>query len=210
MNRETCALRALLAAAAAACLIVPAAGRAASAAPAASAPVGSPPASQAAPPPLLVADGATVVQAASRLVWSRCVEGMRWDGRTCVGRPQRVDLAGAQQLAAARRRADGLGWRLPRVPELQRLGSFARRQPAQARQLFPVAPGDPLWSATARVDSADVNPYNYGNIAAGRSAGAAQQEAALFGWAVQPFTGEAVGDVPRATRLPVRLVRAAD
>lgn len=173
---------------------------AATAASAASAPFGG----------LLQADGATVRQPSARLVWSRCVEGMRWDGRHCTGAARRVDLAGAQQLAAERRRAEGGDWRLPRVPELQRLASFARRQPAQARLLFPSAPGEPLWTATARVDTRAVNPYNYGNIAAGRSAESSGQDAALFGWAVDAFTGDANGEVPRATHLPVRLVRSAD
>ncbi|WP_374674284.1 DUF1566 domain-containing protein [Ideonella sp.] len=171
---------------------------ASSAASAASAPAGA----------LLQAQGAVVHQPAARLVWARCVEGMRWDGRSCTGAARRVDLAGAQQLAAERRRAEGGDWRLPRVPELQRLASFARRQPAQARLLFPAAPGGPLWTATARVDTRSVNPYNYGNIAAGRSAESSGQDAALFGWAVDAFTGDADSDVPRATHLPVRLVRS--
>jgi hypothetical protein len=159
---------------------------------------------------LLQADGAIVRQPSARLVWARCVEGMRWDGRQCIGAARRVDLAGAQQLAAERRRTEGGDWRLPRVPELQRLASFARRQPAQARVLFPAAPGEPLWTATARVDTRSVNPYNYGNIAAGRSAESSGQDAALFGWAVDAFTGDANGEVPRASHLPVRLVRSAD
>lgn len=67
------------------------------------------------------ADGSHVLHLSARAVWSRCVEGMRWDGRHCVGEPLRPDHAGA--LAWARRRAgtEGLAGRLPQVKELQHL-----------------------------------------------------------------------------------------
>src|SRR3990167_1600177 len=67
------------------------------------------------------ADGTEVINTRARLVWSRCVEGMSWDGQTCTGKPRLVDHAGAMALAATRRQADSLGWRLPRVTELKRL-----------------------------------------------------------------------------------------
>lgn len=155
-------------------------------------------------------DGALVINARARLAWSRCVEGMRWTGKTCAGQPTLVDHAGAVALATARRQADGADWRLPRVPELQRLVGRSTRPAGVDQVLFPAAPRDWHWSGTANVDVVPVNPYNYGNIAQGRTSDNANQIAALQGWAVDLGSGQARGDVPRATKLPVRLVRSAD
>ncbi|HJV71934.1 DUF1566 domain-containing protein [Ideonella sp.] len=170
------------------------------------------PAAEPPPEPALVvsADGAYVLNSRARLAWSRCVEGMHWNGKTCTGQPLQVDHAGAVALAAARRRADGGDWRLPRVPELQRLVSKAQRPPGLDPVLFPAAPRNWHWSGTANVDVAPVNPYNYGNITEGRSNDTAGQLAVLLGWAVNLGSGQARGDVPRPTKLPVRLVRSTD
>lgn len=167
-------------------------------------------AAEPAPAPGLAAsaDGTLVINVRAGLAWSRCVEGMHWNGRSCAGQPIRVDHAGAAALAAARRRADGGDWRLPRVPELQRLVGRATRPPGLDPALFPAAPRDWHWSGTANVDVVPVNPYNYGNIAQGRNSDNANQFAALQGWAVDLGSGKARGDVPRPTKLPVRLVRS--
>lgn len=166
--------------------------------------------SRAAPGLTVSPDGALVLNARARLAWSRCVEGMRWNGKTCTGQPLQVDHAGAVALAAARRQADGGDWRLPRVPELQRLVSKAQRPPGLDPTLFPAGPLDWHWSGTANVDIAPVNPYNYGNIAQGRNMATDGQLAVLQGWAVNLGSGQARGDVPRPTKLPVRLVRSTE
>ena len=74
-------------------------------------------------------------------------------------------------------------------------------------QLFPAMPRDWLWTGTASVNTNTVNPYAYGNVArggAGESSMTVQQS-----WAVDMASGEARGDVGRATRLHVQLVRPA-
>ena len=154
-------------------------------------------------------DGATVFDARVKVVWSRCVEGMRWNGRMCAGSAQLVDHAGAIAFAAARRKSDGADWRLPRVTDLQRLAVQASGPSSGLdAQLFPQAPADWHWSGTANIDTGDVNVYNYGNITQGRTNANANRIAFLHGWAVNLSTGEARGDVTKRTKLPVRLMRA--
>jgi hypothetical protein len=164
-------------------------------------------------PGLVLADhGAQILDPYTGLAWSRCVEGMRWNGktRTCTGQPVRVSHAQALALAAARKAADGLAWRLPRVAELQRLMHRTRSGPALDPVLFPAAPAENHWAMTASIDThiSPVNQYNYANIQRGRTDENSTQLSFLHGWAMNPATGEARGDVLKRTELPVRLVWA--
>lgn len=155
----------------------------------------------------LSADGAYVIDRKAGLAWPRCVEGMQWNGKTCTGKPLLLDRAEATTLAADRWKAEGVGWRLPRAAELQRLVDKALSPAGLNPILFPAAPGDWHWSSTANVNPPAVNQYNYGNIAQGRAGDGARQAAMLNGWAVNLSTGEARGDAARTSKLPVRLVR---
>ena len=160
-------------------------------------------------PRLVPADhGAQILDPHTGLAWSRCVEGMHWNGKTCVGQPVRVGHAQALALAAARKDVDGLAWRLPRVTELERLLHRAGSTPGLDPVLFPAAPAEGHWAMTASVDLSlkPVNPYNYANIQRGRTDENTTQLSFLHGWAVNTTTGEARGDVPKRTELPVRLV----
>ena len=151
-------------------------------------------------------DGATVIDTRAGLAWSRCVEGMRWSGKTCTGQPRLLDRAEATALATGRWKTEGMDWRLPRVPELQRLIDKSASPPGLNPALFPAAPGGWHWSATANVSGRGGNPYNYGTVMQGQ--GGAGQAAMINGWAVNLSTGEASGDTARSSRLPVRLVRS--
>ena len=111
----------------------------------------------------------------------------------------------AQALARSRWQAEGVSWRLPRVPELRRLVDRTRQPPIVDPILFPATPMQWHWTGTASVNTATVNPYNYGNVARGGSGESGLQ--AQQGWAVDMETGEARGNVGKGTRLPVRLVR---
>jgi len=164
------------------------------------------------PPPLAVSDdGSLVVNLRTRVAWSRCVEGMRWTGKTCAGTPLYVDHAGALALAAARREHEGGAWRLPRVTELQRLAGMAGDASAGLdARLFPGAPDELHWTSTANLDGGIVNDYDYDNIAHGRTNANANRIAFLHGWAANPGTGLARGDIVKRTRLPVRLLRSLD
>ena len=160
-------------------------------------------------PALVPADnGAQVLDPYTGLAWARCVEGMRWNGRTCTGQPARVGHAQALALAAARKDADGFAWRLPRVTELERLVHRSGPPPGLDPVLFPAAPAESHWAMTASIDTnlSPVNQYNYANIQRGRTDENTTQLSFLHGWAVNPATGEARGDVLKRTELPVRLV----
>ncbi|KRD18630.1 hypothetical protein ASE39_10425 [Acidovorax sp. Root267] len=152
-------------------------------------------------------DGAYVLDHRAGLAWPRCVEGMQWTGKTCTGKPLLLDRAEATTLAADRWKAEGVGWRLPRAAELQRLVDKSLSPPGLHPILFPAALGEWHWSATSNVSAPNVNPYTYGNIAQGRAGDGARQAAMINGWAVNLSTGEARGDAARASKLPVRLVR---
>lgn len=153
-------------------------------------------------------DGAYVIDVRAQLAWPRCVEGMQWNGTTCTGKPLLLDRAEATTLAAARWQAEGVAWRLPRAAELQRLvGKAAHNAPGADARLFPAAPDLWYWSSTANVSGVRNNQYNYNTIRQSREGDSAGQMALLNGWAVNMATGEARGDVARASKLPVRLVR---
>ena len=151
-------------------------------------------------------DGGSIIDEETRLAWSRCVEGMQWNGDTCVGAARSMNHAGAMAAAAARAKKDGLPWRLPRVAELQHVARWA--PPALA--LFPAAPKGWHWAATAVVDLAPVNQYRYENIRGHVTEESVNRVAFLQGWAVDPATGHARSDVLKRTALPVRLVRSLD
>jgi hypothetical protein len=152
------------------------------------------------------ADGAGVVDEEARLVWSRCVEGMQWNGATCVGEARSMNHSDAAAAGVARTKSDGLPWRLPRVSEMQRAAQWT----GPALALFPAAPQGWLWSGTAVVDLSPVNQYRYQNIRRHVTEESANRIAFLHGWAVNPATGEARDDIPKRARLPVRLVRSMD
>ncbi|MCZ8234957.1 MAG: DUF1566 domain-containing protein [Inhella sp.] len=134
------------------------------------------------------------------LTWSRCLEGMRWDGRRCLGWPRRVSHA--QAAAMVRERA---GWRLPRLPELQRLAKHAALQGASGQLDLPAGW---LWTATAHVDATPVNPYNYGNVQRGVTPDNGVQLKFLHGWALHWPDGRADGERLKREPLGVLLVRA--
>lgn len=171
-------------------------------------PVQAAPAAPARAPTLHVsADGTLVVDTRSRIAWARCVEGMHWNGKTCAGEPLLFNFREAQAWARERWQQSGVRWRLPRVPELRRLVNRQAKPPAVDAKLFPNAPSEWHWTSTASVNAVAVNPYAYGNAARG-----GQGEHTLkaqHAWAVDMSSGQGQGDVGRATRLPIRLVRPA-
>jgi hypothetical protein len=155
-------------------------------------------------------DGAYVLDARARVAWPRCVEGMRWTGSTCIGTPQLVTRDEAMALAREASRRRGQQWQLPRATELSGLVRRTTRPPGLDPVLFPAAPGGWHWSATASIDTARINQYDYGNIARGLDERDANHLHFLHGWAVNLSTGEARGDMPRRTKLPVRLMLPLD
>lgn len=155
------------------------------------------------------ADGTAIIDTRSKLAWARCVEGMFWNGKTCSGQRRLLDRSEATAMAQARAKAEETRWRLPRVNELRRLVDKKANPPGIPPLLFPAAPFGLHWTSTANIKTFANNQYNYGNISQGTGSGAGSRLAALDGWAVDMDTGIASGDVPRTSRLPVRLVRLA-
>lgn len=156
------------------------------------------------------ADGSEVLTRGG-LAWARCVEGMQWSGRSCTGVPRALSHAEARNLAASRRQADGLAWRVPRVQELQAL--FNKRHAAGPRMdeaLFPGTPVDWHWTSTTTLNTSAVNPYNYGNIRRGVTGANVNQISYLHGWAVSGENGQVSGDFTKKSKLLLRLVRNVD
>jgi hypothetical protein len=61
-----------------------------------------------------IAQGDTVKDTETGLVWKRCSEGQTWDGNTCIGETIKTDIEHAKNLVTK-------GWRLPTVRELASL-----------------------------------------------------------------------------------------
>ena len=154
----------------------------------------------------VTADGQGLVQRSTGLVWARCVAGMRWNGRDCVGRPLWADLPQAQALARQRAQADGLPWRLPHQRELQQLARLGS-QPEQT--LLPEPSLGWVWSGSVPLSVREVNPYTYENVMNGVDGQNVTQMKFLHGWVVNTATGESRNDVLRRTPMFVQLVRQA-
>ena len=161
-------------------------------------------------------DGQEVIDTRSGQAWSRCVEGMQWDGKRCKGEALALTHKEALARATARRNADGQAWRVPRVTELRRLAADMAGHPRLARELSTGGQdgvtSDLYWASTSNVDTRTgvANPYNYGNIVRGVNGGNATSMAFLHGWAVDMSTAEATGDVLKKTKLRVRLIRTTE
>ncbi len=169
------------------------------------------PAGAQAPPALVVSpDGSEVINAEAGVAWARCVEGMQWSGKACVGSPQRLGRSQAMAAATARRNAEGKPWRLPRVPELRHLATQWAQMEVRAPVPFPAAPQEWYWTSSTTVNTSGVNQYDYGAIRRGVTTENAARLRFLNGWAVRWPTGEADGDVHKRTPLAVRLVRSLD
>ncbi|MDR7268277.1 hypothetical protein J2X20_000906 [Pelomonas saccharophila] len=151
------------------------------------------------------ADGRELIDAAAGLAWSRCVEGMKWDGRRCSGEPVLATHAQALALARARSEAEGRSWRMPRVTELKRFFEHLARAQAAAT-LAPAAPKGWYWTGTTRIESEAVNPYSYRNVERGASQRQVDRLSVQQGWAVEQ-PGGAPRDMAKREQLSVRLVR---
>lgn len=152
------------------------------------------------------ADGQSLLQRSTGLIWQRCVAGTRWNGRDCAGQPQWVDLPQAQALARQHAQAEGLPWRLPHQRELLALARLGI-QPEQT--LLPEPSLGWIWSGSVPIAMREVNPYAYDNIMRGVDGQNVAQMKFLHGWVVNTATGEARDDVLRRTPMFMLLVRAA-
>jgi hypothetical protein len=86
------------------------------------------------------ANGQEVLDTSTKLWWRRCTEGMKWDGKTCVGKPVKLTLALAKQQAAATGKAEGKAWRIPSREELTGLIVKPQKKPLIDKNAFPNTP----------------------------------------------------------------------
>ena len=152
------------------------------------------------------ADGQSLLQRSTGLVWQRCVAGTRWNGRDCAGQPLWVDLPQAQSIARQQAQSDSLPWRLPHQRELVQLARLGS-QPEQT--LLPESSLGWIWSGTVPIAMREINPYSYESVMRGVDGQNVAQMKFLHGWVVNTGTGEARDDVLRRTPMFVQLVRQA-
>jgi len=98
------------------------------------------------------ADGQEVTDAAARLTWRRCAEGMRWDGKACSGKMVKYSYAGAKEKALQSAKDDGKAWRIPSREELVGLVDMTKKKPRIDAQAFPQTPSAPFWASRAGSD----------------------------------------------------------
>ena len=154
----------------------------------------------------LSADGQLVIDLRAKLAWSRCAEGMEWNGKACSGTAEVFNYKQAMSYAAERSKAEGQRWRLPRVNEFKRLLERNTKPQGLNPTLFPNAPRDWHWTATAAVNTQRINSYNYSQVdKSGSLSGLTAQQA----WAINTETLEATPDMGKGNALLLRLVRPA-
>lgn len=102
------------------------------------------------PPERFKADGASVVDHETGLVWQRCSLGLAARDTACTGEIERLTLAEASDAATWA----GDGWRLPTADEMMSLLDPGCGSPAIDARVFPDVPIDPsgegslYWTST--------------------------------------------------------------
>jgi Protein of unknown function (DUF1566) len=125
--------------------------------------------------------GAEVVDAQTNLIWRRCVEGMSWNGTTCLGTDLR--LTHEESLVHAQSQT---GWRLPNIKELTSIVDRSTASPAIRLDVFPATPMNGLWTSTPVVV---VDPSFQG------------------GWYVDAVFGASTAWLSPTFKFPIRLVK---
>ncbi len=92
-------------------------------------------------------DGQEVTDNTTNLVWRRCAEGLKFDGKTCAGKVSKLKLAEAKDLVAAASAADKKDWRIPNKDELQGLADRTKKKkPKIDIDAFPGTPAKMFWA----------------------------------------------------------------
>jgi hypothetical protein len=120
------------------------------------------------------ADGQEVTDSGTQLVWRRCAEGMRWDGKTCSGKAATYKYPGAKQ-AAETAAAGGKAWRIPTREELVALlDKKTKKKPLIDTKAFPNTPKAAFWAIREGHDD-DLNAWLV-SFSSGRVSGNAGQK----------------------------------
>ena len=110
-------------------------------------------------------NGQDVTDTTSKLVWRRCAEGLRWDGKTCAGKVKTFKYPEAKEAAAAAAKGDAKAWRIPTRDELVALvDKTAKKKPRIDIKAFPDTPAKPFWAIRPGSDD-DLNAWlvNFAN-----------------------------------------------
>ena len=124
---------------------------------------------------VISSDGQEVTDSTTRLVWRRCGEGQRFDGKTCSGKLAKYKYAAARQAAEATAKSTGKAWRMPTREELVSLyDEKLKRKPKLDGRIFPAATNGPFFATRAGSDD-DLNAWLV-NFRNGRVSGYAGQK----------------------------------
>ncbi len=126
------------------------------------------------------ADGQEVADTQMKLIWQRCVVGMKWDGKTCTGKATKMTLVQAKKTQDA----SNPGWRTPNKDELTSLVDKAQKKSKIDSATFPATPAGVFWA---------LRPETSDNLNA---------------WLVDFRNGKVFGNTRKASYM-VRLVRTA-
>jgi Protein of unknown function (DUF1566) len=104
-------------------------------------------------------DGQEVTDATTRLVWRRCAEGLRWDGKACAGKLMKYKFGEAKDVAEGAARSGAKAWRIPTKDELvSLLDKNAKKKPRIDANAFPQTPAQPFWAMRPGTDD-DLNAW---------------------------------------------------
>ena len=129
--------------------------------------------------------GHIVMDLAHSIEWMRCSVGQRWDSEeeTCWGEAVRLNHEEITQVIEQANEQLGVGWRLPRLDELESLVCAECKTPKIDSLLFPNTMAEPYWTGEKNFWS----PRNY--------------------WTVSFMTGDRYGRFFPQQRMMVRLAR---
>ena len=96
----------------------------------------------------IIENGDEVLDTQTGLIWRRCVEGMRWNGKSCEGQVFGAMLIESLERAAMQAKLTGKNWRLPNIKELASLVDFSQAKLAIDSNVFPQTPNDQFWSSS--------------------------------------------------------------
>lgn len=96
----------------------------------------------------ILENGDEVLDTQTGLIWRRCVEGMRWNGKSCEGHVFGAMLVESLERAAMQAKLTGKNWRLPNIKELASLVDFSQKNLAIDTNIFPQTPNDQFWSSS--------------------------------------------------------------